>query len=106
VLPGPAQHRGSKCDPALINAVALGRAWLTSSPPATPDQREGISRRYIRCLVSLGLLSSQLVGAILRGQKLVALIAARLTELNLSRWIGPSSTDCSLLSDDQPVRAG
>src|SRR5438874_2312620 len=39
VLPGLAQQKhSSTCDPALIKAVARGRAWLRSSPPAAPDR--------------------------------------------------------------------
>jgi DNA invertase Pin-like site-specific DNA recombinase len=39
VIPGLAQQKhSSRCDPALVKAIARGRAWLRSSPPAAPDR--------------------------------------------------------------------
>jgi hypothetical protein len=39
VLPGLAQQNdSSRCDPALVKAIARGRACLRSSPPAAPDR--------------------------------------------------------------------
>ena len=90
VLPGLAQQdHGSRRDPALIKAIARGRAWFEEivSGRARSFQelakRDGISRRYIRRLVGLAFLSPQLVEAILQGRQPVALTATRLTELDL-----------------------
>jgi fermentation-respiration switch protein FrsA (DUF1100 family) len=59
VLPGRAEpYHHAKCDPALIT-------------------REGITRRYIRRLVNLALLSPQLVEAILQGRQPTELTATR-----------------------------
>jgi hypothetical protein len=90
VLPGLAQqkHR-SRCDPALIKAIARGRAWFeelaTGRARSLQElaKRDGISRRYIRRLVGLAFLSPQLVDAILQGRQSVELTATRLTELDL-----------------------
>src|SRR5205085_7386924 len=91
VLPGLAQqNHSSRCDPALIKAIARGRAWfeeLATGRARSLQQlakRDGISRRYIRRLVGLAFLSPQLVEAILQGRQPVALTATRLTELDLS----------------------
>src|ERR1700720_3551036 len=72
VLPGLApQKHSSRCDPALIKAIARGRAWfeeLVSGRARSLQllaKRDGISRRYIRRLISLAFLSPQLVEAIL-----------------------------------------
>ena len=79
----------SPCDPALIKAIARGRAWFEelSTGRARSLQelakRDGISRRYIRCLVGLAFLSPQLIEAILLGRQPVALTATRLSELHL-----------------------
>jgi site-specific DNA recombinase len=90
VLPGLApQKHGSRCDPALIKAIARGRAWFeelaTSRARSLQElaEGEGISRRYIRRLVGLAFLSPQLVEAILQGRQSVELTATRLTELDL-----------------------
>jgi site-specific DNA recombinase len=90
VLPGLAQQdRNSRCDPALLKAVARGRAWFeelaTGRARSLQElaKRDGISRRYIRRLVGLAFLSPQLVEAILQGRQPVALTATRLTELDL-----------------------
>src|SRR6201997_1561006 len=74
VLPGLAQQdRGSRCDPAVIKAIARGRAWFEELATgrarslqelARPDD---ISRRYIRRLIGLAFLSPELVEAILQG---------------------------------------
>jgi len=49
---------------------------------------DGITRRYIRRLVGLAILSPQLVEAILQRQQSVELTATRLTELDLlPDWI-------------------
>jgi hypothetical protein len=90
VLPGlPQPNRGSRCDPALIKAIARGRVWFEEL--ATGRARslqelaahDGVSRRYIRRLVDLAFLSPQLVEAILQGRQPVDLTATRLTELDL-----------------------
>jgi hypothetical protein len=90
VLPGLAQqNHSSRCDPALIKAIARGRAWfeeLATGRARSLQQlakRDGISRRYIRRLVGLAFLSPQLVEAILQGRQPVELTATRLTELDL-----------------------
>src|SRR5262249_37750658 len=90
MLPGLAQQKhSSRCDPALIKAVARGRAWFEeiSTGRARSLQelakRGGISRRYIRRLVGLAFLSPQLVEAILQGRQPVELTVTRLTELDL-----------------------
>src|SRR3954465_3091084 len=90
VLPGLAQQKhNSRCDPALIKAIARGRAWFeelaTGHARSLQElaKRDGISRRYIRRLVGLAFLSPQLVEAILQGRQSVELTATRLTELDL-----------------------
>jgi site-specific DNA recombinase len=90
VLPGLAQQKhSSRCDPALIKAIARGRAWFEELAIGRARslqalaKRDGISRRYIRRLVGLAFLSPQLVEAILQGRQPVELTATRLTELDL-----------------------
>ena len=90
VLPGLAQqNHSSRCDPALVKAIARGRAWFeelaTGRARSLQElaRRDGITRRYIRRLVGLAFLSPQLVEAILQGRQPVALTATRLTELDL-----------------------
>ena len=90
VLPGLAQrNHASKCDPALIKAIARGRTWFeelaTGRARSLQDlaKRDGITRRYIRRLVDLAFLSPQLVDVILQGRQPVVLTATRLTELDL-----------------------
>jgi DNA invertase Pin-like site-specific DNA recombinase len=90
VLPGVAEHNhGSRCDPALIKALARGRAWFeelaTGRARSLQEmaKREGLSRRYIRRLVGLAFLSPRLVEAILKGQQPAGLTATRLSELDL-----------------------
>jgi len=75
--------------PALIKAIARGRAWfeeLASGRVRSLQElakRDGITRRYIRRLVCLTFLSPELVEAILQGRQPIALTATRLTELDL-----------------------
>jgi hypothetical protein len=90
VLFGLAQQKhSSRCDPALIRAIARGRAWFEELATGRARslqvlaKREGISRRYIRRLVGLAFLSPQLVEAILQGGQRAELTATRLTELDL-----------------------
>jgi ParB-like chromosome segregation protein Spo0J len=84
------QKHSSRCDPALIKAIARGRAWFeelaTGRARSLQElaKRDGISRRYIRRLVGLAFLSPELVEAILLGRQPVELTATRLTELDLS----------------------
>ena len=85
-----AQHNHpARCDPALVKAIARGRAWfgeLVSGRARSLQElakRDGISRRYIRRLVGLTFLSPQLVEAILQGRQPVELTATRVTELDL-----------------------
>jgi len=83
------QNPTARCDPALIKAIARGRAWydelVTCRARSLHElaKRDGISRRYIRRLVGLTFLSPQLVEAILQGRQPVELTATRLTELDL-----------------------
>jgi hypothetical protein len=76
-------------DPALIKAIARGRAWFDELVTGRAlslqalAERDGITRRYIRRLVGLAFLSPELVEAILQGRQPVALTATRLTELDL-----------------------
>jgi ribosomal protein L17 len=90
ILPGLLQqNRDSRCDPALIKAIARGRAWFeelaTGRARSLQElaQRDGITRRYIRRLVDLAFLSPQLVEAILQGRQPADLTATRLTESDL-----------------------
>ena len=90
VLPGLAEQNYSlRGDPALIKAIARGRAWFEELATGRARsiqalaKRNGISRRYIRRLVGLAFLSPELVEAILQGRQPVALTATRLTELDL-----------------------
>src|SRR5438067_88728 len=90
VLPGLApQKHSSRCDPALIKAIARGRAWFEELAIGRARslqelaKRDGISRRYIRRLIGLAFLSPQLIEAILQGRQPVALTATRLTGLDL-----------------------
>jgi hypothetical protein len=60
VLPGLAQQKhSSRCDPALIEAIARGRAWFEELAIGRARslqelaKRDGNSRRYIRRLVGL-----------------------------------------------------
>jgi hypothetical protein len=90
VLPELAQQKhNSRCDPALIKAIARGRAWFEELATGRARslqvlaKREGISRRYIRRLVGLAFLSPELVEAILQGRQPVELTTTRLTEFDL-----------------------
>jgi hypothetical protein len=91
VLPTVASHRNvrSKCDPALVKAIARGRAWFDEFASGRVRSlqelalRDGITRRYIRRLVDLAFLSPKLVEAILQGRQADELTATRLTELDL-----------------------
>jgi site-specific DNA recombinase len=90
VLPGLAQQKhSSRCDPALIKAIARGRAWFEDLAMGRVRslqdmaERDGISRRYISRLVGLAFLSPELVDAILQGRQSAELTATRLTELDL-----------------------
>jgi len=91
VLPAVASHCNvhSKCDPALVKAIARGRAWFDELAAGRVRSlqelalRDGITRRYIRRLVDLAFLSPKLVEAILEGQQSDELTATRLTELDL-----------------------
>jgi DNA invertase Pin-like site-specific DNA recombinase len=90
ILPGLAQQNdGSRCDPALIKAIARGSAWFEELATGRARslrelaQREGITRRYIRRLVNLAFLSPDLIETVLHGRQPVELTAKRLTELDL-----------------------
>ena len=61
VVPGlPQQNQASNCDPALINAIARGRAWFDELAAGRARslrdlaERDGITRRYIRYLPASG----------------------------------------------------
>ena len=91
VLPGLAPHQNvsSKCDPALLKAIARGRAWFDELAAGRVRSlqelalRDGITRRYIRRLVDLAFLSPQLVEVILQGRQPIELTTTRLTEFDL-----------------------
>ena len=90
MLPGLDQlNNSARRDPALIKAIARGRAWCdelaTGRAPCLQAvaKRDDITRRYIRRLVGLAFLSPELVEAILQGRQPVELTATRLTELDL-----------------------
>jgi hypothetical protein len=82
------QKHGERYDPALIKAIARGRAWfeeLTTGRARSLHElaaRDGINRRYIRRLVNLAFLSPQLVESIMQDRP-VKLTVTRLTELDL-----------------------
>jgi len=90
VLPGLAQQIDrSRCDPALIRAIARGRTWFeelaTGRARSLQElaKRDDITRRYIRRLVGLAFLSPQLVEAILQGRQSGELTVTRLSQLDL-----------------------
>ena len=90
MLPGLDQTNSrARRDPALIKALARGRAWFDELVAGRVvslqalAERDGITRRYIRRLVGLAFLSPELVEAILQGRQPVELTATRLTELDL-----------------------
>jgi hypothetical protein len=64
VLPGlaPQQNVTSRCDPALLKAIARGRAWFGELATGRVRSLQelalatGITRRYIRRLVEPSLL--------------------------------------------------
>ena len=79
----------ARYDPALIKAIARGRAWFEELAIGRARslqelaRRDGITRRYIRRLVGLAFLSPELVEAILQGRQPVELTTTRLTEIDL-----------------------
>ena len=83
------RNHPSRCDPALLKAVARGRAWFEELATGRAHslqelaQRDGTARRYIRRLVDLAFLSPKLIEAILQGRQPIELTATRLTELDL-----------------------
>jgi site-specific DNA recombinase len=83
------QQNAARCDPALIKAIARGRAWFEELASGRARslrdlaKRNGVSRRYIRRLVGLACLSPQLVEAILQGRQPVELTVTRLSEFDL-----------------------
>jgi site-specific DNA recombinase len=90
VLPGLDQpNHSTRRAPALIKALARGRAWFDELATGRAlslqalAERDGITRRYIRRLVGLAFLSPEMVEAILQGRQPVVLTASRLTELDL-----------------------
>jgi len=90
MLPGLDQpNHGARRDPALIKAIARGRAWFDELATGRAlslqalAERDGITRRYIRRLVGLAFLSPELVEAILQGRQPVELTATRLIALDL-----------------------
>ena len=90
MLPGLAQQIDrSRCDPALIRAIARGRTWFeelaTGRARSLQElaKRDDITRRYIRRLVGLAFLSPQLVEAILQGRQSGELTPTRLSQLDL-----------------------
>jgi len=95
ILPGLDQpNHSARRDPALIKAIARGRAWFDELVTGRAlslqalAERNGITRRYIRRLVGLAFLSPALVDAIMQGRQPVELTATRLSELDLPLdWI-------------------
>jgi DNA invertase Pin-like site-specific DNA recombinase len=90
MLPGLDQpNHSARRDPALIKAIARGRAWFDELATGRVlslqalAKRDGITRRYIRRLIGFAFLSPELVEAILQGRQPVELTATRLTELDL-----------------------
>ena len=90
MLPGLDQpNHSARRDPALIKAIARGRAWFDELATGRAlslqalAERDGITRRYIRRLVGLAFLSPELVEAILQGRQPIELTATRLTDLDL-----------------------
>jgi site-specific DNA recombinase len=75
LLRGLAPHHKARQDPALIKAIARGRAWFDELASGRARslhelaERDGISRRYIRRLVNLAFLSPKLIEAILQGRQ-------------------------------------
>jgi site-specific DNA recombinase len=67
VLPGVGSHRKGRleCDPALVKAIARGRAWFDELAAGRVRSlhelavRDGITRRYIRRLVDLAFLEQE-----------------------------------------------
>src|SRR5205809_6512608 len=82
-------RRWSKGIRTLIKAIARGRAWFEELAAGRARslrelaERDGITRRYVRRLVDLAFLSSELVEAILHGRQPVDLTVTRLSELDL-----------------------
>ena len=95
VLPGLSQsNHSARCDPALIRAIARGRAWFEELATGRARslqalaKRDGITGRYVRRLVGLAFLSPRLVEEILHGRQPVELTTTRLTGLDLPLdWI-------------------
>jgi site-specific DNA recombinase len=90
VLPGLALHdHSARYDPALIKAIARGRAWFEELADGHARslgalaEREGIAPAYVQRLVRLAFLSPDLVEAILGGRQRVELTAMHLTRLDL-----------------------
>ncbi len=84
VLPAVAsQNDRSKCDPTLIKAIARGRAWFEELAAGRARslrelaERDGITRRYVRCLVDLAFLRPELV-EVMQGRQPVELTATPL----------------------------
>ena len=76
MLPGLDQpNHNARRDPALIKALARGRAWFDELATGRAlslqalAERDGITRRYIRRLVGFAFLSPELVEAILQGRQ-------------------------------------
>ena len=90
VLPGlaPPNHI-ARCDPALIKALARGRAWFEELATGRARslqalaKRDGSPGRFVRRLVGLAFLSPRLVEEILLGRQPVELTTTRLTGLDL-----------------------
>jgi hypothetical protein len=74
-----------KADPALLKAVARAHRWfaeLASGQIASVGEiadREGVSGRYVRCLLPLAFLSPDIVEAIANGGQPVDVTAETLT---------------------------
>ena len=89
-MPGLAQpSHSARCDPALIKAIARGRAWFEELATGRARslqalaKRDGITGRYVRRLVGLAFLRPRLVEEILQGRQPVELTTMRLSGLDL-----------------------
>ncbi|HEV2559299.1 MAG TPA: recombinase family protein [Microvirga sp.] len=84
VLPG-ARPAGKAPDPALIKAVARGHAWfeeLASGRAPTISAlaaREGVTDRYVSCLLKLAFLAPSTVERLLKGEAALSLSTKQLT---------------------------
>ena len=109
VLPGVATENGSsRCDPLLIKAIALGRAWFEELAAGRARslrelaEREGITRRYVRRLVDLAFLTHSWSKRSCRaGNPLNSL--RRVSSDSICRSTGPISAGCWQAEERPPI---